>query len=161
MKFAISNAQKNLRITSADLRRFAIWLSKNIPEFHAAEWDVVSIVVTDDAGIAEINEQFLKHRGPTDVITFMLPPPPGDEKLRGEIYVNAERAALEAKRRRIEPARELAFYIAHGFDHLAGFDDRTPAMRARMHLRERACLRKFGKRDGRKRHEKAQGRGLF
>jgi rRNA maturation RNase YbeY len=141
MKIAI--AQKNIRIAVAEIRRFAIWLAKNIPEFSADDWAEVSIVVTDDAGISEINERFLKHRGPTDVITFTLPPIPGETKKRGEVYVNIERANAEAKRRRIEAAHELAFYIAHGFDHLCGFDDRTPAMRARMHRREREWLKKF------------------
>ena len=143
MNIVVASAQANFRISSGEIRRFATWLAKNIPEFCADDWAEVSIVVIDDAGIAEINERFLKHRGPTDVITFTLPPMPGEAKKRGEIYVNIERANLEAKRRRIEPADELAFYIAHGFDHLCGFDDRTPAMRARMHKRERAWLKKF------------------
>ena len=143
MKIAVANAQKTCRVPLAQIRRLVLWLSNNIPDLDADDWVEVSVVVTDDSGIKEINEQFLKHRGPTDVITFTLPPIPGDAKKRGEIYVNAERAMLEARERRIEPMHELSFYIAHGFDHLSGFDDRTPAMRSRMHKRERAWLRKF------------------
>lgn len=141
MKIAVSNAQSVEKVSVTSLRRFATWLSKNIPEFSAADWAEVSIVITDDTGSAEINEAFVKHEGPTDVITFTLDPLPGESLKRGEIYVNAELATREAKRRRIEPLHELAFYIAHGFDHLSGFDDRTKAMRTRMHRRERAWLR--------------------
>ncbi len=143
MKIAVSNAQGKFPVSSADVRHFASWLAENISEFRAGDWAEISIVVTDDAGISGINERFLNHSGPTDVITFSLPPPPGVEGMRGEIYVNFERAISEATRRRGEPSRELAFYVAHGFDHLAGFDDRTPAMRARMHKRERAWLRQY------------------
>lgn len=144
MKGSIANAQKQVRVSRAALRQFMTWLANHIPEFNPDEWAEVSLVIADDAGIAQINERFLNHAGPTDVITFALPPIPGVPGRHGEIYVNAEQAVREAKRRRVEPSHELAFYIAHGFDHLAGFDDRTPAMRARMHRRERAWLRAAG-----------------
>lgn len=141
MNGSITNAQRRVRVSRAALREFITWLAGHIPEFDPEAWAEVSLVITDDDGIAGLNERFLRHRGPTDVITFSFPPVPGAPGRRGEIYVNAERALLEARRRRIDPSRELAFYIAHGFDHLAGFDDRTPAMRARMHRRERAWIR--------------------
>lgn len=141
MKVSIHDTTRCPDYSATKIRRLARWLAENIPEFHASEWAEISIVVTDDAGISEINERFLKHRGPTDCITFTLPPMPGETKRHGEIYVNSERAIFEARRRRIESSHELAFYIAHGFDHLCGFDDRTPRQRAAMHRRERTWLR--------------------
>jgi ssRNA-specific RNase YbeY (16S rRNA maturation enzyme) len=55
------------------------------------------------------------------------------------VFVNAERARAEGLRRG-GVADELALYIAHGCDHLAGASDRTPAGRARMRRREQAWL---------------------
>lgn len=77
-------------------------------------------------------------RQQTDVVTQRYLAMPGvdtggDE---GEIIVNAERAAQEGARRKGGAARELALYIAHGMDHLAGFDDATPAERQAMRRRE-------------------------
>ena len=43
------------------------------------------------------------------------------------------------------PAHELALYIAHGCDHLAGEDDTTPAQRQRMRKRELRWLREVQK----------------
>lgn len=141
MNAAIVNAQKIVKLSQSALRDMITWFVNHIPEFDPDEWNEISLVITDDEGIAAINEECLKHRGPTDVITFTFQPMPGETGKRGEIYVNVQRAVFEAKKRRIEPSRELAFYIAHGFDHLCGFEDRTPAMRARMHKREQAWLR--------------------
>jgi len=39
------------------------------------------------------------------------------------------------------PDRELALYLAHGCDHLAGADDATPRQRAAMRRRELRWLR--------------------
>lgn len=78
---------------------------------------------------------------PTDVITVSYDPLPGrTAPARAEIFVNAQRA-LAIGRREPRVARELALYLAHGLQHLAGASDRTPALRARMRRRERTWLR--------------------
>lgn len=97
----------------------------------------LSIALTDDAGIAPLNRQFVGHTGPTDVISFLLATPPGHVAATGEVIVNVEQALREARRRRIDPSRELAWYLAHGIHHLTGADDSTPAQRAAMHRVER------------------------
>jgi ssRNA-specific RNase YbeY (16S rRNA maturation enzyme) len=58
--------------------------------------------------------------------------------------VNAQRA-LAVGRRGPGVERELALYIAHGLQHLAGASDRTPALRARMRKRELAWLKQAEK----------------
>ena len=42
------------------------------------------------------------------------------------------------------PAWELLLYVVHGTLHLCGYDDRTPAQRRQMRLRERTILRDWG-----------------
>ncbi|MBI5395361.1 MAG: rRNA maturation RNase YbeY [Verrucomicrobia bacterium] len=95
----------------------------------------LSIALVDDAAIAEINQRFLNHTGPTDVISFNL----GGGT--GEIIVSAERAAIVARQLRRKPAAELALYLVHGLLHLAGMDDHTPAQRRAMRTAERRVLR--------------------
>jgi probable rRNA maturation factor len=97
----------------------------------------LSVALVDDAAIAAINQQFLHHAGPTDVISFDL----GDGL--GEIIVSAERAVIIARRLRRPPAAELALYLVHGLLHLAGCDDLTPAQRRAMRAAERRCLRQL------------------
>jgi probable rRNA maturation factor len=141
MRLRVHNAQRLHRVDTAALRRFARWLATQALGADGSGFGEIAIVLTDDAGIAATNEAFLGHEGPTDVITFAFEPAPGQPGRAGEIHVNVQRAAEEARHRRIAAGRELAFYVAHGFDHLGGANDRTTAQRALMHSRERAWLR--------------------
>lgn len=145
MKISISNLQKSRRLN----RRRLLSLARALMDHVAAlrpdlEWFELSLVLTDDAGIRRVNAQALGHDGPTDVISFRLDAVPGDESkaLTAEILVNVERAWQEGQRRRgWTPSQELALYIAHGCDHLTGWDDREPTDAARMRRRELRWLR--------------------
>lgn len=106
-------------------------------------WDEVSVVLTDDGGIAPVNMAFLDHARATDVITFTLAPMPCGAGTCGEIHLNVQRALEEGARRggstaltTDNAADELALYLAHGCDHLAGASDRTLMQRRRMRRRE-------------------------
>jgi len=102
----------------------------------------------DDTGITEVNETLLHHEGPTDVITVRYHAIPGEPEQGdvAELYVNVERAA-QLSRRRWSAGHELALYLAHGCDHLAGEDDASLVQRIRMRMRELRWLRE-AKREG-------------
>jgi len=110
----------------------------------ACPWAEVAVVLTDDAGIAPVNRTFLDQAGATDVITFTLAPMPGGGAgACGEIHLNVQRALEEGARRggstlltAGNAGDELALYLAHGCDHLAGANDRTLRERRRMRRRE-------------------------
>lgn len=89
----------------------------------------------DDIQSQEVNNMHLHHDYPTDVITYTLPPFPGDETFSGEIIVNVE-YAFEHFKRSFTFQKELALYIAHGFDHLSGANDRSETEHNRMRRRE-------------------------
>ena len=76
----------------------------------------------------------------TDVVSQSYEAVPGVCPATAELVLNAERAKQEGQRRVGGPARELALYLAHGLDHLAGADDDTPARRRAMRRRETAWL---------------------
>lgn len=97
----------------------------------------LSVAIVNDDTIAEINERFLAHTGPTDVISFDL----GDGL--GELIVSAERAVAMAKKLRRPPRGELALYLVHGLLHLAGMDDHTAVGRRAMRTAERRILRQL------------------
>ncbi len=102
----------------------------------------VTVILCDDAGIAPVNEATVGHSGPTDVITLPCEPIPGvEDEPSAEIVVNVECAVAQ---RPENPSLELAYYIAHAFDHLSGRDDDTPARRTAMHRRERRWLAELG-----------------
>ena len=104
----------------------------------------LSIILMDDAAIAQVNQALLNHAGPTDVITVRYDAIPGAAEAgdSGELYVNVERA-VQLGRRGWPAGRELALYLAHGCDHLTGEDDATPAGYSRMRRRELRWLREI------------------
>jgi len=85
-----------------------------------------------------LHARFFDDPAPTDVITF-----PGDLELSaaGEICVCADLAQDYAAQHDGDFARELALYLLHGYLHLAGYDDRQPAARARMRRAEKLGMR--------------------
>lgn len=99
----------------------------------------VNIILFDNPDIHEMNNQFLNHDYPTDVITFPL----NDEHesaIEGEIYIGAEIAALQAQEYGVSLHNELARLVTHGCLHLLGFDDATDELRQTMKQHEDAVL---------------------
>ncbi len=101
----------------------------------------VSLTVTDDAGIHELNRTWLAHDEPTDVISFPLREANDPDPLLGEVVISAERARREACARGIPLDEELVRYVVHGCLHLLGWDDRTEAERRAMHARQEEIVR--------------------
>jgi len=87
----------------------------------------ISLIVTDDAYIREINRTYRKKNKPTDVISFAYredPFPAVDTALEelGDIYISAERAMEQARELGVTLKDELARLIIHGLLHLVGYD---------------------------------------
>ena len=103
----------------------------------------INLLITTDERIAELNRTFLQHEGPTDVLAFPIDEQSAtdDEPVFGEVVVSAETARRVAPQHNTTPERELTRYALHGLLHLAGFDDRTPADRKRMHDRQENILK--------------------
>lgn len=105
-------------------------------------WGEVSVVLVDDDDITQTNREYFAKDRPTDVISFRYDPIPGeDDEWTGDLVVNVDRAMQEGTARG-DADYELALYIAHGFDHLAGAEDDTPEKRKKMRVTETAWLRK-------------------
>jgi probable rRNA maturation factor len=102
----------------------------------------ISLAVVDDEKIAELNWRYLRHRGPADVLSFVLDQSNG---LEGEVVVGAQTALRTAPHYGWSPHDELLLYVIHGTLHLVGQDDTRPALLAEMQRREAATLEKLGK----------------
>ena len=103
----------------------------------------ISVALVDDIEIARLNELFLGHARPTDVLAFDLSEEDADT-LDGEIIVSTETAVREARNHTHSAESELLFYIAHGMLHLRGRQDDTSEKRLAMHNEQRAILRTLG-----------------
>lgn len=89
----------------------------------------LNIIYLNDAGITELNKDFLKHDYVTDVISFLL----DKETMDGEIYIGALQAKRQAKEYMITLSNEIIRLAAHGALHLVGYDDETAEAREKMH----------------------------
>ena len=117
----------------------------------------VSLVLTDDAGIAALNREFRGIAAPTDVLSFpqheaagQVTAVPADAPLPlGDIVVSLQRAEAQAHEYGHARARELGFLLVHGLLHLLGYDHESPAQAATMEARQDAVLHALGlHRDG-------------
>jgi len=102
----------------------------------------LSVALVGDPEMAGLNERYLGHAGPTDVLAF----PYGTEGdcVRGEVVVNADRAVAEAQGRSHSAEAELMLYVVHGLLHLLGYDDAKPGKRREMRRREAELLAAAG-----------------
>ena len=97
----------------------------------------LSLAFLTPADLARLHSSFLGDPSVTDVITFNGTP---DSSQAGEICVAAGAAAAFAARRGRGFAEELTLYLVHGWLHLAGHDDRTPAQKRRMRAAEARAM---------------------
>lgn len=100
------------------------------------------MLVTDDAGIREINHAWLGKDRPTNVISFAMREGEGlsvQPELLGDVVISAETAARDAAEAGVPAEHELCFLLLHGLLHLLGYDhERGTAEDARrMEARER------------------------
>lgn len=99
----------------------------------------VTFALMTDAAIHKLNEQFLQHDEPTDVITF----PYSEKPLHGDIAISTDTASAAAKDRGHAPADELLLYVIHGILHLCGYDDLNNKDREEMRKREQHYLKQL------------------
>ncbi|MEE9543417.1 MAG: rRNA maturation RNase YbeY, partial [Thermodesulfobacteriota bacterium] len=78
----------------------------------------VSILLTDDEGIRELNEMYRDMDRPTDVLSFPL----NDSYMLGDIVISLERVSVQAKDYSVSFDEELTRLLMHGLLHLLGYD---------------------------------------
>lgn len=118
-------------------------LAEHICELFVIEDAQISIAVVDDEQIHDVNNRFLGHDYPTDVISFDLSDEPGDIKIF-DIIVNAELGFAKAEELGHAGIAELALYICHGMLHNLGYDDGEAEKAEKMHEKEDEILQNLG-----------------
>lgn len=122
----------------------------------------VDVLLTDDAGIREINRNMRDVDRPTDVLSFPEfdfkpgePPTPetaGDLPdyatgllPLGDMVISMERVRAQAKEYGHSNRRELAYLVAHSALHLLGYDHLDEgAQKTQMRAREDAIMEELG-----------------
>ncbi|MCX7663915.1 MAG: rRNA maturation RNase YbeY [Gemmataceae bacterium] len=139
IRVSIANPQEKVEIPFARFKEIV----RGVLEGEKIKEAKISLAMVDDTTSARINQQFLQHEGPTDVITFPLSKPKA-KVLEGELVLGVEVALREAEGRGHTFEEEMSLYIIHGLLHLCGFDDHTPEETQQMRAKEKQYLAHFG-----------------
>ena len=106
--------------------------------------DDISVIITGDEELLQINKEFLGHDYYTDVITFDNSK--GDF-VAGEIYISADRIKVNAIDFGVSKQIEMRRVIIHGILHLIGMDDKSDDERLEMRGEEDKWLFKLSDKD--------------
>ena len=155
---SIRNRQRVRRINLRRLREVVLLCMRESLFVESFE---LGIQIVDAKEMTKLNEQYLQHRGSTDVITFdyLEPEGPGRQSrsprlcpevgeegdvakpIHGDIFLCMDEANRQAREFNSSWQEEIVRYIIHGVLHLLGHDDRTAARRAKMKRDEDLVMR--------------------
>lgn len=137
----------------------------------AFERGIVTLTLTDDEGITELNRQYRGLDKPTDVLSFSMlegeeaditfedeyesseedsdwqdegKPQDPFADLLGDIVISVPRAEAQAEEYGHSVERELGFLFVHGFLHLLGYDHEDEDGEREMAAKQEAVLREAG-----------------
>lgn len=85
----------------------------------------LSILIVDDEQIAEFNETYLNHKGPTNVISFPMQEGPFSDitpELLGDVVISVDTAHREADDGGMKMTDRFDQLLIHGILHLVGYD---------------------------------------
>jgi probable rRNA maturation factor len=111
----------------------------------SAEGDL-SIVLTDDAQLQQLNRDYLGIDAPTDVLSFPATETDPDSQATylGDILISVPRAAQQALEAGHPLASEVQLLVVHGVLHLLGYDHAGRAEKERMWTVQAAILESIG-----------------
>ncbi len=106
-----------------------IFLQQLFPGEHS-----VSLYLTDDMEMRELNREFRERDQTTDVLSWSYWEDDPDAKCVGDLAVSLEQVTRQAQKNGWPVETELARMLAHGCAHLAGWDHERSEEEARKML---------------------------
>jgi probable rRNA maturation factor len=125
------------------------FLRPNLPQASLYE---LSLRLTDDVEIKNLNSKFRSKNQPTDVLSFAALEVETPFKLQeeseplylGDIIISVETAQRQAQQQQHSLTIELAWLMAHGFLHLLGWDHPDEESLIKMLRQQKILLEKVG-----------------
>lgn len=108
----------------------------------------VTLVITDDRSIQDLNREFSGSDRPTDVLAFSAQEEAGDFVVSpemgsylGDVIISYPRAEAQAREQSHSVRDELHMLVVHGVLHLLGYDHASEEEKSLMWTRQGAILR--------------------
>lgn len=157
MKIVIQNKQKKIKITSQFRSMIKDILFAGIKTENISVPVEISIVLTDNRFIQELNEKYRGKSSPTDVLAFPMydkktiknlikkrEPITNQGLVLGDIVISVERAQEQAAEFNHSIEREIGYLLVHGFLHLLGYDHIRKSDSQKMRQKEEEILHLVG-----------------
>lgn len=106
----------------------------------------ITLFLTDDARLHELNRDYLGIDSPTDVLSFPASEtdPETGEAYLGDIILSLPRADRQARAAGHSLADEAQLLVVHGTLHLLGHDHATAREKSKMWKAQREVLERLG-----------------
>ena len=121
-------------------RLTARWL-REVAETEGYVLGDVNYIFCSAARLLEMNRRYLGHDYFTDVITFDYSDRRGTRIVSGDIFIDVETVADNARIYGATTLQEMRRVVVHGLLHLCGQRDKTPRTERQMHRKEDKYLR--------------------
>ncbi len=121
-------------------RRTSKWLGE-VAASEGYQMGEVNYIFCSAQRLLEMNRQFLGHDYYTDIITFDYSDLKGERTIHGDIYIDVETVADNARQYGATRLEEMRRVVVHGVLHLCGQKDKTPRANAQMHRKEDKYLK--------------------
>ncbi|MDE5622903.1 MAG: rRNA maturation RNase YbeY [Alistipes sp.] len=123
-----------------DKRLTAQWL-REVAAAEGYTLGEVNYIFCSAQRLLEMNRQFLGHDYFTDVITFDYSDRKGVGIVSGDVFIDVETVADNARQYGATRLQEMRRVVVHGVLHLCGQKDKTPRANAQMHRKEDKYLK--------------------
>lgn len=150
MKVIISNYPEELSFP-AEIEENVRAAAEKVGELYGVENGEVSVTLTNNEYIHQLNKQYRGIDRPTDVLSFALNESEEPEiedgpdvNVLGDLIISVERAQEQAADYGHSVRREVAFLTVHGMLHLLGYDHMEEADRLEMEAEQRFVMEKLG-----------------
>jgi rRNA maturation RNase YbeY len=135
-QLSVENTHVRYRIP----HRETVTALKSVLKAEATQYRLLNVVFINDRKSRHLNRTFLANDYATDVLAFRL-----DEgsKLEGEVYVNLDRARIQAREYGVSFKNEVMRLVIHGLLHLIGYRDTTERSWLRMKRKQEGYLQRI------------------
>lgn len=119
-------------------------------DFTQAEADLeLTLVISDDSLLLQLNQQYMGIDAPTDVLSFPAEHTDPDTQIRylGDVLISLPRAQNQASAGGHPLHEELQLLVVHGVLHLLGYDHSETEETAQMQTAQDAIMESLGSRN--------------
>ena len=150
MKVIISNYPEELSFPT-EIEENVRAAAEKVGELYGVENGEVSVTLTNNDYLHQLNRKYRQIDRPTDVLSFALNESEEpdiengpDINVLGDIILSVERAEEQAADYGHSLRREIAFLTVHGMLHLLGYDHMEEADRLEMEKEQRYVMEQLG-----------------